>query len=276
MKIIKSIPLMQSISNKAQKPVGLVPTMGSIHKGHIKLINASIKQNTTTIVTLFVNPTQFGQDEDFHTYPRNFQKDKKLLSDLGVDILFAPETSQMYPSGFQTNVINDQLSSVLEGEKRPSHFRGVSTVVSKLLNITKPNNAYFGQKDFQQLLIINKLNNDLNHGVKIISIPTVREKDGLALSSRNVYLNIKEKNAANKIYSSLKYGKRLYLEGETLASNIIISIKNYLEKESLIRIEYISIRDKVTFEPVNLVSPSSIILIAVCIGKTRLIDNLTF
>jgi len=276
MKIIKSIPLMQSISNKAHKPVGLVPTMGSIHEGHIKLINASKKQNTTTIVTLFVNPAQFAENEDFHTYPRNFQKDKKLLSDLGVDILFAPETSQMYPSGFQTSVINDRLSSVLEGEKRPGHFRGVTTIVSKLLNITKPNNAYFGQKDFQQLLIINKLNNDLNHGSKIIAIPTVRENDGLALSSRNVYLNIKEKNAANKIYSSLKYGKRLYLEGETLASNIIISIKNYLEKESLIRIEYISIRDKVTFEPVDLVSPSSIILIAVCIGKTRLIDNLTF
>ncbi len=267
---------MQRICNSVQRPIGLVPTMGSIHEGHIKLINESKKQNTTTIVTLFVNPTQFGQNEDFNTYPRNFQRDKKILSDLEIDILFAPDASTMYPKEFQTIVINDQLSSVLEGEKRPSHFRGVSTVVSKLLNITKPNNAYFGQKDFQQYLIIDRLNNDLNHGSKIIAIPTVRENDGLALSSRNVYLNIKEKNAANKIYSSLKYGKRLYLEGETLASNIIISIKNYLEKESLIRIEYISIRDKVTFEPVDLVSPSSIILIAVCIGKTRLIDNLTF
>ena len=274
MKIIKSIPLMQSISNKAQKPVGLVPTMGSIHEGHIKLINASKKQNTTTIVTLFVNPTQFGQDEDFHTYPRNFQKDKKLLSDLGVDILFAPEASQMYPSEFQTSVINDQLSSVLEGEKRPEHFKGVSTIVSKLLNITKPDNAYFGQKDFQQLLIINKLNNDLNHGVQIISIPTVRENDGLALSSRNTYLNQSQRKAANKIYTSLNHAKSLYLNGEVNADSIIYAVKKYLLKESLIKIEYISIRDKFTFEDVSTVMPGSIILIAVSIGKTRLIDNL--
>ena len=274
MKIIKSIPLMQSISNKAHKPVGLVPTMGSIHEGHIKLINASKKQNTTTIVTLFVNPAQFAENEDFHTYPRNFQKDKKLLSDLGVDILFAPETSQMYPNGFQTSVVNDRLSSVLEGEKRPGHFRGVSTIVSKLLNITKPNNAYFGQKDFQQLLIINKLNNDLNHGVKIVSIPTVREKDGLALSSRNIYLNQSERKTANKIYASLKHAESLYLNGEVNSDSIIYAIQTYLLKESLIKIEYISIRDKFTFEDVSTVMPGSIILIAVSIGKTRLIDNL--
>ena len=276
MKIIKSIPLMQSLSNKAQITVGLVPTMGSIHEGHIKLINASKKQNTITIVTLFVNPTQFGENEDFNKYPRNFQQDKKLLSGLGVDILFAPETSRMYPREFQTNVINNQISSTLEGEMRPTHFTGVSTVVSKLFNITKPNNAYFGQKDFQQLLIISKLNNDLNHGVKIVSIPTVRENDGLALSSRNIYLNKNERKAASKIYTSLKLAKSLYLNGEVGTDTIINAIQEYLLKESLIKIEYISIRDKFTFESVYTVTASSIILIAVYIGKTRLIDNLIF
>tara|TARA_Y100000996_G_scaffold411945_1_gene397028 strand:- start:537 stop:1418 length:882 start_codon:yes stop_codon:yes gene_type:complete len=276
MKVIKSISHMQNTINSITKPVGLVPTMGSIHEGHIKLIESSKKQNATTIVTLFINPTQFGKNEDFNKYPRNFQQDKKLLSDLGVDILFAPETSQMYPKEFQTNVINNQISSTLEGEMRPEHFTGVLTVVSKLLNITKPNNAYFGQKDFQQLLIINKLNNDLNHGVKIISIPTVRENDGLALSSRNMYLSKCERKAASKIYASLKHAKSLYLNGEINTDAIINTIQKYLVSESLIKIEYISIRDKFTFEDVYTVTPSSIILIAVYIGKTRLIDNLIF
>ena len=276
MKIIKSISRMQNNINSFTKPVGLVPTMGSIHQGHIKLIQASKKQNATTIVTLFINPTQFGENEDFNKYPRNFQQDKKLLSSLGVDILFAPETSRMYPREFQTNVINNQISNTLEGAMRPTHFTGVSTVVSKLLNITKPNNAYFGQKDFQQLLIINKLNNDLNHGVKIVSIPTVRENDGLALSSRNIYLNQNERKAASKIYTSLKLAKDLYLNGELSSDSIINTIEEYLLKESLIKIEYISIRDKFTFDSVYTVTTSSIILIAVYIGKTRLIDNLIF
>ena len=223
MKIIKSISRMQNNINSFTKPVGLVPTMGSIHQGHIKLIQASKKQNATTIVTLFINPIQFGENEDFNKYPRNFQQDKKLLSSLGVAILFAPETSRMYPREFQTNVINNQISNTLEGAMRPTHFTGVSTVVSKLLNITKPNNAYFGQKDFQQLLIINKLNNDLNHGVKIVSIPTVRENDGLALSSRNIYLNQNEREAASKIYTSLKLAKDLYLNGELSTDSIINS-----------------------------------------------------
>ena len=267
---------MQNIVAKLNRPIGLVPTMGSIHEGHKKLINASKKQNFTTIATLFINPTQFGENEDFDEYPRNFNKDKNNLSNLEVDILFSPDYSEMYPKEFQTNVINTEMSSVLEGESRPRHFTGVATVVSKLFNITNPNKAYFGQKDYQQLFIINKLNTDLNHGVKIISIPTVRENNGLALSSRNIYLNQQERIAAKEIYSSLKYGKSIYLEGETNSNTIIESIQKYLAKESLIKIEYISIRDKVTFEPIKTISPLSITLIAVYIGKTRLIDNLTF
>ena len=267
---------MQNIVAKLNRPIGLVPTMGSIHEGHKKLINASKKQNFTTIATLFINPTQFGENEDFDEYPRNFNKDKNNLSNLEVDILFSPDYSEMYPKEFQTNVINSEMSSVLEGESRPRHFTGVATVVSKLFNITNPNKAYFGQKDYQQLFIINKLNTDLNHGVKIISIPTVSENNGLALSSRNIYLNQQERIAAKEIYSSLKYGKSIYLEGETNSNTIIEYIQKYLEKEPLIKIEYISIRDKLTFEPTKTISLLSIALIAVSIGKTRLIDNLTF
>lgn len=256
--------------------VGLVPTMGYLHEGHQSLIANSVSQNDKTVVSIFLNPIQFAPNEDLESYPRDPERDAKLCEDTGADIVFRPEVSEMYHDDFCTYVDMDILTKNLCGKSRPTHFRGVCTVVLKLFNIVKPDRAYFGQKDAQQLAVIKRMVRDLNLDIEIVGCPIVRESDGLAKSSRNTYLNEKERQAALVLDRSLKKGIELIDAGERNSKNIIAAITEVIRSEPLAEIDYVSVVDAVSMQDVDVIENDVLVAIAVKIGRTRLIDNFSF
>lgn len=275
MKIISSIPEIQKYSRiirKSGKTLAVVPTMGYLHDGHASLITIAKQHADTVIVTIFVNPTQFAPSEDLDKYPRDFERDKKLCKICGTDAVFTPSTDEMYCKDFSTWVTEEKLSKVLCGQSRPNHFRGVATVVTKLFNATLPDIAVFGQKDYQQAQIIKRMVRDLNFPVKIITVPTVREKDGLAMSSRNSYLNPDERKNAVSIYQSLKAAEDAIKKGELNPQVIKGMIKRRL-LHSGGKIDYMEMMDAKNLEPVKKIKDRILIAVAVFYGKTRLIDN---
>lgn len=253
--------------------VGLVPTMGYLHEGHKSLIDAARKDNDRVVVSIFVNPMQFGPNEDLESYPRDLDKDAKLCQEAGVDLIFHPDPEEMYAPGFCSYVDMNGLTTELCGKSRPVHFRGVQTVVLKLFHIVTPDRAYFGQKDAQQLAVIKRMVRDLNVGTEIIGCPIIREADGLAKSSRNTYLNDAERQAALVLSRSLNVGKALVESGETRAQAIREAITKGIEKEPMAKIDYVDVVDFDTVAPLDTIQGSVLVAIAVFIGKTRLIDN---
>lgn len=277
MKIISNSHQLQQIFtelSKKGKVIGFIPTMGALHEGHLELVQESKAKNDVTIVSVFVNPAQFLPREDLAKYPRPVENDKKLLDNEKVDYLFYPNVKTMYPAGFQTYVTAKKLSNIIEGKSRPGHFTGVATVVLKLFNLVQPTNAYFGQKDFQQCVVIKQMVKDLNLPINIHMIPTVREKDGLALSSRNIFLNSQERSQALNLYQSLLLGKKLIFAGNKNAQTIKTKMSNYLQKYKLIRLDYVEICNLENLSPIRVVSKKTVILITAYVGKTRLIDNI--
>lgn len=253
--------------------VGLVPTMGYLHEGHASLIKKAVEQNDRVVVSIFVNPTQFGPTEDLEAYPRDLEKDTALCESFGVSLVFHPEPEEMYAPDFCTWVDMDVLSKTLCGKSRPIHFRGVCTVVSKLFNIVTPDRAYFGQKDAQQLAVIRRMVRDMNMDIEIVGCPIVREEDGLAKSSRNTYLSAEERKAALVLSQSVFLGEKLARDGEKDASIIKKAMIDKIESEPLARIDYVEIVDGVSMQLVDRIEAPVLAAIAVFIGKTRLIDN---
>lgn len=256
--------------------VGYVPTMGALHEGHESLIKRAVEENDKVVVSVFVNPTQFGPNEDFDSYPRNINKDLELCINAGAAIVFNPEPSEMYYGDKSTSVSVSGLTSVLCGAKRPGHFDGVCLVVSKFLNIVTPDKAYFGEKDAQQVAVIKRMVRDLNIDVEIVACPIIREEDGLAKSSRNTYLSKDERKAALVLSRSLEIAKDALRKGERNANNIKNAIKEVLNSEPLAKIDYVEIVDSDSLKSVEIIERNVLIPIAVYIGKTRLIDNFTF
>ena len=259
---------------KEGKTIGLVPTMGFLHEGHASLIRKCREQNDIVVVSDFVNPTQFGPNEDLEAYPRDFERDSKLCESLGADLIFAPSPEDMYhdPHAF---VSIDTLSETLCGKTRPIHFKGVCTVVTKLFHIVAPDRAYFGEKDAQQLAIIRKMVKDLNFDIEIVGCPIVREEDGLAKSSRNTYLNDKERQAALCLSRAVKTGKEVIYTGAD-AKEVLNPMKAIIEAEPLARIDYVMMVDALTMQPIEKADRDVLVEMAVYIGKTRLIDNFSY
>jgi pantoate--beta-alanine ligase len=273
MKIVLTVSEMTSTMREVNRPLGLVPTMGALHQGHLSLVRRAKKDNSTVAVSIFVNPTQFGPKEDLTAYPRNQEQDLTLLEKLGVDLVFIPQPDDIYPTGFDTWVNVGQVASRLEGESRPEHFRGVATVVTKLFNIVRPDRAYFGQKDAQQTQVIRRLNNDLNLGVELIALPTVREIDGLAMSSRNAYLSPAERLAARVLWTALYQAHQMYSNGVRQASVIREAMQYIIGAEPAAKLEYISIADPDTLSELDAIRETALVSLAIRIGKTHLIDN---
>jgi len=277
MHLISSPTKMQQLTlslKRKGKRISFVPTMGALHKGHLSLLKRAKKLGDFVVASVFVNPTQFGPKEDYKKYPRDFKKDKKLLQKAGCDLIFAPRVKDIYPEGYLTYVDVDELSEKLEGAYRSGHFRGVCTIVAKLFNIVMPDYTIFGQKDAQQAIIIKKMTEDLNFPVRIIVSPTVREKDGLACSSRNSYLNPEERTQAKVLYQALKLGEKLIKAGEKTPEKIVNKMRELINKEKLSRIDYISLTDTERLESVKIIKGEILLSLTVKFGKTRLIDNL--
>ena len=256
--------------------IGFVPTMGYLHEGHQSLINKAVSENDKVVVSIFVNPMQFGPAEDLSSYPRDINRDAAICKAAGAALIFHPEDSEMYSDDFCTYVDMSGLTEGLCGRSRPGHFRGVCTVVSKLFNIVNCDRAYFGQKDAQQLAVIKRMVRDLNIRVEIVGCPIVREKDGLAKSSRNTYLNEKARQAALRISHSLRVGRKLLDEGERSSHNLINAITDCINKEPLAKIDYIEVVDALSLKKTAEINRSVLVAAAVFIGKTRLIDNFIF
>jgi len=256
------------------KRIGFVPTMGAFHEGHLSLMRRARKECDVVLVSIFVNPLQFSAGEDYDRYPRNLPNDSRLAESVGVDYLFVPSVAEMYAKGFRTFVDQDELPTKLCGEHRPGHFRGVMTVVGKLFNICRAHVVYFGMKDYQQALIIRRMVVDLNFNMDVRTCPTVREEDGMAMSSRNVYLGPKQRKDAAYIYKSLLYAKRMIDDGETSSSHVISEVRRILRKIKGSRVDYIQIINQDTLEPVREIKGKTLIAVALRVGKARLIDNL--
>lgn len=277
MKIIETVKEMQEISNRTigmGKSIGFVPTMGYLHQGHMSLIKKAREENDFVVVSIFVNPTQFGIGEDLETYPRDLQRDSILCENEGADILFYPSTREMYSLRYKTYVEVEDITRVLCGASRPGHFKGVTTVITKLFNIVKPHRAYFGQKDAQQLAVIQQMVEDLNFDVTIVPCPIVREEDGLAMSSRNTYLDAGQRKAALILSKTLFKAKEMIDGGMRSAAGVIDFMTQNIQSEPLAAIDYIEIVDAKTLEKVIHIKGDVLIALAVKIGKTRLIDNL--
>ena len=260
---------------KEGNTIGFVPTMGYLHEGHASLIDAARKNNGKVVVSIFVNPMQFGPTEDLESYPRDLEKDSKFCESLGADLIFHPEPEEMYHEGFSSFVDMTVLTEELCGLSRPVHFRGVCTVVSKLFNIVQPDRAYFGQKDAQQLAVIKHMVDDLNMNVEVIGCPIIREEDGLAKSSRNTYLNDKERQAALCLSRAVKTGKEVIYTGAD-AKEVLNPMKAIIEAEPLARIDYVMMVDALTMQPIEKADRDVLVAMAVYIGKTRLIDNFSY
>jgi pantoate--beta-alanine ligase len=274
MRVIETISGFREAYASAVKPLGLVPTMGFLHEGHISLVKRARDENATVTVSIFVNPTQFAADEDFSTYPRNMDADLDMLRSAGVDLVFAPNPSEIYPPGFETQVDVGDIGSKLEGEHRPGHFIGVATVVCKLLTIVRPDKVYFGQKDAQQCLVIQRLNADLNLGAEVVVCPTVREPDGLAMSSRNVNLSPEEREAASVLYRALCKAKSLRDEGVTYGEEIRQEMRQIIYEAPSASIDYVSLADSNSLEELQEVTEPALASLAMQIGNTRIIDNM--
>jgi pantoate--beta-alanine ligase len=274
MQVVKTIPEIRALRRKLSGTVGFVPTMGFLHEGHLALVKRAKAENSTDIVSIYVNPTQFGPREDFGAYPRDLDRDLELLRKGGIDIVFVPSDDEMYPPVFSSWVDVEKVTERLEGASRPGHFKGVATVVAKLFNIVQPTRAYFGQKDAQQVVVIKRMVADLNMNLEVVVVPTVRESDGLAMSSRNIYLGPEERQAATILFKALILAQQLGRGGEKDAEKIRRQMTALIQKEPLAQIDYVSIADAETLEELNLIDRPAVASLAVRIGKTRLIDNM--
>jgi pantoate--beta-alanine ligase len=276
MKIVRTVAEAKALCRQWRregKRIGLVPTMGYLHEGHLSLVRASKERDDATVVSIFVNPTQFGPKEDFQKYPRDLDKDAAYLRQAGVEALFYPEPAGMYPPGYRTYVEVEGLQDRLCGKSRPGHFRGVATVVLKLFDVVAPDRAYFGAKDAQQVLIIRRMARDLDLDVEVVTCPLVREPDGLALSSRNAYLSAEERKAALALSTGLRWAEKAAAAGEREAARLVAGIRSVIEREPLARIDYVEAVDPETLEPVAELRGEVLVALAVFIGATRLIDN---
>jgi pantoate--beta-alanine ligase len=275
MQVLRTIAELSLWRVGATSPVGFVPTMGYLHEGHLSLVRRARSENGSVVVSIFVNPNQFGPNEDFQRYPRDLERDLGLLDTEQVDAVFTPEVNEMYPTGASTMVEVEALSSILEGASRPGHFRGVATIVCKLFHLLYPNRAYFGEKDYQQLQVIQRMVHDLRMPVEVVGCRTIREPDGLAMSSRNVYLRPAERQAAVALSQALSQAERLVKDGVWDGSRLQTEVQNMLDKEPLIRTDYVAVVHPHTLQPVvTLAAEGAIICLAVWIGHTRLIDNI--
>ncbi|MBP6343734.1 MAG: pantoate--beta-alanine ligase [Candidatus Omnitrophica bacterium] len=270
---VKSLRRLIADARKSKKTVGFVPTMGFLHEGHASLMRQSVKENDVTVLSIFVNPKQFGPKEDLKNYPRDIKKDEKLVKKENIDIIFYPSVDEIYPSGYLTNIEVSGLSDKLCGESRPGHFRGVATVVLKLLNMVAPDVMYLGQKDAQQAFIIRRMVADLNVPVKVAVMPTVREEDGLAMSSRNTYLSPEERTQAAVLYEALSQGRLNIKAGERSASKLVQVIRRKIEKQTSGIVDYIQCVDTQNLLPVSKIAGEVLIALAVKFGRARLIDN---
>jgi pantoate--beta-alanine ligase len=278
MEIINRRQRMSSVARKIRREqdrtIGLVPTMGALHEGHLSLVREARRMCDVVVVSVFVNPTQFGPSEDYEDYPRDLTKDTALLTDYNVDYIFAPAAEEIYPKDFSTYVNVGGLSKLLEGESRPGHFRGVATVVAILLNTVRPDFAFFGQKDAQQAVIIKRMIRDLAFDTEIVVSPTVREDSGLAISSRNLYLDAEEQQSAAVIHRALKRAKEIYKKGERHAAKLAETVRATIETEPRVRVDYVSVVDAETLEKLDRLDERPILVaVAAYVGKTRLIDN---
>jgi len=273
MKIAKTVAEARSLRGRLENPVGFVPTMGALHEGHLSLVRSARAENESVVVSIFVNPTQFSPSEDFEDYPRDLERDLRLLEGESVDLVFAPSSAELYPAGYSTWVEVESLTERLEGAARPTHFRGVATIVTKLFNIVAPQRAYFGQKDAQQALVIRRLIRDLNLPIELRVCPTVREEDGLALSSRNSYLSVDERRAATVLKRGLDLAERLFSQGERDADRIKRAIHDLISSEPLAEIDYVSVADLETLAELKTLDRPALVSLAVRFGRTRLIDN---
>jgi len=278
MEIINRRQRMSSVARKIRREqdrtIGLVPTMGALHEGHLSLVREARRMCDVVVVSVFVNPTQFGPSEDYADYPRDLTKDTALLTDYNVDYIFAPAREEIYPKEFSTYVNVGGLSKLLEGESRPGHFRGVATVVAILLNTVRPDFAFFGQKDAQQAVIIKRMVRDLAFDTEIVVSPTVREDSGLAISSRNLYLDAEEQQSAAVIHRALKQAKEIYKKGERHAARLAETVRATIETEARVRVDYVSVVDAETLEKLDKLDERPILVaVAAYVGKTRLIDN---
>lgn len=277
MQIFNHIAEIKNYLRKEQKNgkiIGFVPTMGYLHEGHLSLIRRAANENDMAVVSIFVNPTQFGPAEDFERYPRDLQRDVNLAQQAGANVIFAPDVAEMYPQGYKTYVEVQEITNTLCGASRPGHFRGVTTIVTKLFNIVRPDRAYFGQKDAQQAIVIQQMTKDLDMDVEIMVCPIVREKDGLAMSSRNVYLNPQEREQAVVLSESLALAKKLIIQGERDAFKIKAAIVDKITQKPLAKIDYVSIVDAQTLKDIHHITNRVLIALAVKFGSTRLIDNI--
>jgi pantoate--beta-alanine ligase len=271
---IETIEELRAARAQLKGRVGLVPTMGALHEGHRSLMQAAHDDNDSVIATIFVNPTQFAPGEDFAAYPRDLDHDLDIFEKAGADIVFTPSPEQIYPQGFQTYINLEVVATGLEGDRRPGHFKGVATVVAKLFNLTQPDKAYFGQKDAQQVVVIRRMVRDLNFPLEIMVCPTAREQDGLAMSSRNAYLNMAQREAAGVIYRALRKTSDAYDDGERLPANLRSIARSVLETEPLAEIDYVAINDPRTLFGIHDTTDEPMLLsMVVKIGKPRLLDN---
>ena len=276
MEVVETCAEMTALCREAARPLGLVPTMGALHDGHLSLTRQARADNVTVAASIFVNPTQFGPNEDFARYPRSLERDLELLDAEGTDLVFVPPPDEIYPHGFDTWIEPGSVAEGMEGAARPGHFRGVATVVAKLFTITRPDRAYFGQKDGQQVAVIRKMNDDLNLDVEVVTMPTIREPDGLALSSRNAYLTPEQREAAPAVYRALCAAEDVWRRGERDAGRIQRAALNILEREpSIDRVDYVSVVDANSMGPVETVSDDKPVMVAMAVrvGAVRLIDN---
>ncbi len=277
MNTVRKIKEMESVVRENRslgKSVGFVPTMGYLHEGHLSLVKASLQSTDCTVVSIFVNPAQFGPKEDFKEYPRDFARDSRLLEKLGVDLLFCPDYTEMYPPDYKTYVEVESLQDKLCGPSRPGHFRGVCTVVLKLFNIVQPDVAFFGQKDAQQAIVLKRMVSDLNLDVRIEVMPTVREEDGLALSSRNVYLDPEQRQAALCLSRSLNEAAEMIQSGERRTDPLMDRMREIIDREDLAKLDYIAIVDTGSLDPLKEIKKEAMIALAVFFGSVRLIDNM--
>jgi len=274
MKVVATIKDVRAARAALPSPVGFVPTMGYLHEGHLALVRAARTQNQSVVVSIFVNPKQFGPNEDYASYPRDLDRDLRLLEQEAVDLVFAPSVEEMYPPGFSTFVDVGPLGEILEGARRPGHFRGVATVVTRLFCLIQPDRAYFGQKDAQQCVVIKKLVADLGLPIEIVTVPTVREPDGLAMSSRNVYLDPEQRVAARVLSASLRAAAEAYERGERNAEALRRLVSQIIAGEPRAQLDYVSVADAETLEELSTVDRPALISLAAWIGRARLIDNI--
>ncbi|MFH0764633.1 MAG: pantoate--beta-alanine ligase [Candidatus Omnitrophota bacterium] len=277
MKLVDSISRMSTLAGmyrKEGKVIGFVPTMGALHEGHLSLIRTAKKHTDVVVVSIFVNPIQFGETEDLDKYPKDIKRDEELAGTAGADVIFYPSIAQMYPDGYSTFVFVEKLTDTLCGASRPGHFKGVTTVVAKLFGIVKPDIAYFGQKDAQQAVVIKKMAEDLNMGIEIKVLPIIREEDGLAMSSRNAYLSEEERRDAGVLYRSLEKAENLIKRGERDPKKVITAVTEMIYGVPGVKIDYVSITDTKSLKDLDKISREALIAIAAYIGKTRLVDNI--